>query len=789
MSQVPESTGDNINLVSTQMQGRLEEFEELGNDQENRRKKRDFMQQFKNEGGEGGSFLEIRKSKSRDNRNPKSKQKSTKRNTKRIKSMTSLMEDAYSKGKDFQDFKTSEPGLKNDYVQLSIFQYFSGHKETISNILKRIESVEDQNLEKESLFKDSNREEARILYSKNEWADIIKNIKLKFPSLSAKTKKSLKYITNKIQFQTQPQGNLHGNQVDSIWSQASAPPDNGLTDEDLKWLYDLSHEQIFNDNTILEDDLEDDNDSTNPFVLTLSQAMNKTEPLEDVDTDIISDSSPEPSQLIIGSRNMDKNSLNKIQVKDSIYNPNFHIDEISSHQRESMLETNGSIDSFPFAQSIRKRSENQDVIEIPHPHLKTTPRNIEPMAGTQDLPINISSSTHDQLENEIRKGEQLSPVLPDEIIVSSPLKDAIPEVFKTPTKRLQGTSQIRSSPLSLERIQTPSKFEGRASINFPEQDIVTSSNVSSLYSTAKSRFRHTAEQHLESQSDSEECGGEEIIFSSMPQRKPKGQIKSYHTSRLEVRGGLCFAESEAEYNKVKIKRIETKTIDVDSENEIYDSQEENVNDHSVSIIEITRELNDTEELLHLGQSPFVGNERTEQDTSVLQVPSSPQANETGILDFLPGSQSINDVFSSGIQSTQVPIASETSEKNGLDKISTKYLRNKLQEWGLKPVKGRDRMIQVLSKTGALIDENPFNLDKDEKTPINPSQYVKTSIYNKINEAIKQDQYWLDKVISFEPINLGRLHQWLGSNPVGIELERDTLVKYCDDLGIACTDIQ
>lgn len=788
MSRLTEDSIGDINLASTQMQGRLEEFDEISKEEENMKKRIERLRKFKNIDTNTNHTIGLQnenlENKNKDTSITKPKRRS-KRDNNRIKSLTSLMEETYNKGKSFQELKQSKLGQKD--AQLSIFQYFSGHKEKIGDILKRIESIEKRKLELSDVPEIEH--ESIILYTKKEWTDIIKRIRLRFPELSSRTKKSLKYITNKIQIQNQSQLiSEYPKNNSSIWSQASAPPDTEFTDDDLKWLYDLTSEQIINESTILQNDLEESDNET-PFVMTLSQVMNTTKSEDTIDRefDVILDSSPEPSPIRVSFCCRDEQSdkalhlsEQKIQVKNSIYDPEFNGNEIFSHQKDS-VETAVSIESFPFVQSGQRESITGDIAEISEDNFQvseTAPRQPQAIHGTQEAPIEISSSSINRGKTNLMSEEdRASHNEAEEVIISSPIKDS--ELFKTPTKRTPGSKNIMSSPFRLHCNSSPLLI--RSNSVTPRHERIVSEE-SSAYSTARSKFKLSSAQLIPSQyqfDDSEE----EAIFSSMPARQAYKKRKVYHTSRLLIDGGL-YVELMNENSKVKIKTIETKRQPVDSENEIRDSEDEGEHDNSLSVIEITREVDDTDDLVNLGRNP-----RNENDTSVLQVPSSPQIDNSNVLGLLYTSQAADSAFGSE-KILEDPIRSNALEltQDEFNNMSTKDLKAKFQEWGLKPVKGKEKMIQILSETNKLVSQSQLNDSQDK--PMTASQHtIKTNIYNRISFHLKQDQYWLDKILSFEPINLCMLQEWLASGSAGVKLETDILEKYCDELGITYTDIK
>lgn len=774
---------DGADFASTQMQGRLEEFDEISKEEDNMKKRIEGLKKFKNIDTTLNNKQSLQNMNFKDRGVAKPKRR-TKRDNNRIKSLTSLMEETYNKGKSFEELKKSNKGQKD--VQLSIFQYFTGHKEKIGDILKRIESIEQKNVEQSDPH--DTQHESKILYNKNEWTDIIKKIRIRFPELSNRTKKSLKYITHKIQ---QDQFRLTSESPknnSSIWSQASAPPEKEFTDEDLKWLYDLTSEQIINENTILQNDLEE-SDNENPFVMTLSQVMNtsKSEGTIDSESDVILDSSPEPSPIKVKSlyKNESSNktghlSGQMIQVKNSIYDPGFNGNEIYSRQQDS-VETAVSIESFPFVQAHREESIAKDMIGISDDRFQAS----QSIHGTQEIPIEVISSSIDQDEaDDKRKGdftthyeENDEKEEKEEVIISSPIKDT--EVFKTPTKRTPRSKNIIASPFQMNYDSSPLLIRSISAT--PRHETIVSEK-SSAYSTAKSKFRYSSAQPIPSQYPFEDSE-EEAIFSSIPPRQFHKKRKIYRTSRILVDGALNVVEESSENSKLKIRTIETKRLPLDSENEICDSEDEEANDNSISVIEITREIDGTDDLINLGK-----NSRNEHDTSILQVPSSPQVDNSNVLGLLHESDTASVIDSERKHGGLIRSEALEASDDDFHKMSTKDLKARFHEWGLKPVKGKEKMIQILSETNKLIDQSQLN--DDQEKPITTSQHaIKTNIYNRISVHLKQNQYWLDKIMSFEPINLYKLQDWLASGPAGARLETEILEKYCDELGIAYTDIK
>ncbi|EGV64510.1 hypothetical protein CANTEDRAFT_113279 [Yamadazyma tenuis ATCC 10573] len=147
---------------------------------------------------------------------------------------------------------------------------------------------------------------------------------------------------------------------------------------------------------------------------------------------------------------------------------------------------------------------------------------------------------------------------------------------------------------------------------------------------------------------------------------------------------------------------------------------------------------------------MVGQLIAKADRSVIQVPSSPDIGAVTLSQRNP---------------------SEFSQ------MSAKELRGVFKDWQLKPVKTKEKMIEILENASEIIDSQ------------NPSQLTQTEfneqVFQKLSEAIKNNHEWLEKINSYEPILIEKLKAWLDTET--IICEPDLLEKFCDFKGICYTN--
>ncbi|WEJ97276.1 5'-flap endonuclease [Yamadazyma tenuis] len=214
--------------------------------------------------------------------------------------------------------------------------------------------------------------------------------------------------------------------------------------------------------------------------------------------------------------------------------------------------------------------------------------------------------------------------------------------------------------------------------------------------------------------------------------------KKYNTRTIEMDGEINIREVDSDH--IKIRKIGQRQKSV-GEDEVEDSDDDAVN---ISIIELSTLVEESEE------ESMVGQLIAKADRSVIQVPSSPDIGAVTLSQRNP---------------------SEFSQ------MSAKELRGVFKDWQLKPVKTKEKMIEILENASEIIDSQ------------NPSQLTQTEfneqVFQKLSEAIKNNHEWLEKINSYEPILIEKLKAWLDTET--IICEPDLLEKFCDFKGICYTN--
>ncbi|ANZ76958.1 BA75_03715T0 [Komagataella pastoris] len=152
--------------------------------------------------------------------------------------------------------------------QRALLKVLSGKKRKVNEVLKQVEDIELENSTTKGQREKTEQEEStqefpegfgEVLYTKSEWDLLINSIRIRFPRLSATSRKTLNMITEKYNER------LHSEEV-SIWDASSMPPIQ-LTSDDIRVLHDLKE-----DDEVEPNELESISD-TRSVILTLSQAL------------------------------------------------------------------------------------------------------------------------------------------------------------------------------------------------------------------------------------------------------------------------------------------------------------------------------------------------------------------------------------------------------------------------------------------------------------------------------------------------------------------------------------
>jgi len=709
--------------------------------------------------------------------------------------------------------------------------YFSGDQTKIDEFLLKFSKCNDI-----SKFQQKNY---HLLYSKSEWNYILQCIKLKFPDLNPTTKKNLKLITRKIdQFEQ-----LHENDR-SVWSQASSHPECKLTEEELQWLYDLSDDQMVS-NTSFTDDQPSDTAKHIMILSQTMNKVDQVEDdsLEAPAIEIILDSEPEPE--ILGRndvRNAPSHQLESVFDPQTSFQ-SFPFAEVTINNRKLNESKNEPIheviNSLPVLSPLIEEQIKCPVspeiidtalptIEVPSSSSKQNSTNEQrelkvfnefnewlvssPQGGSVVSKSNLDCSSvprekiiavdsHEAIQSSVDVRKVTDNLQrPDDVAQAALKRDLETSPFISPNKRKRtNLDKVNKSPLSYTinkaikdqgspiRIrQSPSAVvRGHSTVSnsspiisplkpprSPIRLIPNSSNLSddelmilsgeSVYSTAKSSFRTQFETP-------------EVVPSlSIGKSNEKPKRKLLNTTRYEIKSDINIKEFYDENTKIRVRNLGSKVITIDLENEVSDSEDD---EKSVSIIEITREIE------------AEGN-GSDGNTSVLQVPSSPHSNRDVLADIITSSddEPTNDnIDMENVKWLRKNTTQDVDLVEELNKLSTKQLKQKFIEWQLKPVRSRARMIEVLLGIAKLIaDSNDIQGSQFSITMIfqqcQETEQVTNRIQERLNDLIRQESSWYEKIISYEPIRVIDLQQWFES--VGYAIELEILKRYCDDQGIA-----
>ncbi|KAK6464174.1 structure-specific endonuclease subunit SLX4 [Scheffersomyces coipomensis] len=727
-SEEMEKDDDSIFFISTQMQSIHEDVVENEKNEVKIASQISRLKSFShdNSSSRGNSQVTVNKVKVQ----PKLKAKKS-GSSKKNQSMSSMVRDKFSTDK---------------------LSYFTGDQSKIDKFLKRIRREEElDELLPLAPKAGSNGGGVKLstsqLICQRDWSYFLKSIKMKFPNLRSSRKRNLKIITRKIAIATQDNVDAEN----SLWSQAASMPDTELSKDDLKWLYDLDDEELMNASSFVEDDIIDNRE----FVLTLSQNMNEDEEVEFSTTGspsqgiidifsssaenengdeiiVISDSESEVEELTVSMEKSQSYSQSQVQpgqsylqVMESIYKPE---ETLPSHQDE-VVDPLISFQSFPFADPKRKIIRTQeDLSQV---------NEAEPIEITSSTSLSKTPSFQ-QTPNKLKR--TISDISP----------------FKTPTKRSKQLLDTTNTPTNSSPVKliaassTESTPDGGQYGNIEDDEEIMSSDGDTVYSTART---YIYSNQLQKDRTPVKKNGLKVV----PIRK------TIQTTRHEVSNAIPVQDYTDPINHIQLKRVgfkEKEVIDID---EIIPDSEDDEDDKEISIVEITRVVEDLSD---------------KTNTSILQVPSSPS----------------KEMFSS--QEIRNFLAEEEDESGGsidFSKFTTTQLKEQFKEWGLKPVRGRDKMISILTEASKLT----INSQTTDSTCATRTTSIKNAtttttisatqqtMYEKLNEIIKSNDYWYEKIISYEPLILEDMQKWLES--IGYKLEYDFLQKYCDEGGICCTN--
>jgi structure-specific endonuclease subunit SLX4 len=715
--------------------------------------------------------------------------------------------------------------------------YFSGDQTKIDEFLLKFSKCND--------ITKFHQRNYHLLYSKSEWNYILQCIKLKFPDLNSTTKKNLKLITRKIdqfeqihendssvwsQASSHPECKLTDQELQWLYDLSDDQMVSNTSFAEDQPSDNANHIMILSQTMNKSEHVEDDNSETpvieiildsepEPDILRRNDIRNApSHQLESIFDPQTSFQSFPFAEVTLTSRKLNEPEDEPIhEVINSLTVPSpLGEEQIQGSMSPVIADTAHSTIEIPPSNSKQNSTNEENEVNQPNElkGMKVFNEYNEWLASSPQSDSVVSKSNLDDanVRNETSRATDFHDVIQSSVDVfkvadnvhkldAAVLKrDLETSPFISPNKRtklnldkvnnlpssytINKTIKEQGSPI---RIRHPPSavVRGHSTVSnsspivsplkpprSPIQLIPNSSDLSddevmilsgeSVYSTAKSSFRTQLETPIVAPS----------LSIKKLDEKPKKKL--LNTTRYEIKSDINIKEFYDENTKIRVRNLGCKVITIDLENEVSDSEDD---ENSVSIIEITREV-ETEE------------SGSDRNTSVLQVPSSPHSNRDVLADIITSSDDESTKENNDIDRPKWSPKKTTQDVNlvgELNKLNTKQLKQKFIEWELKPVRSRARMIEVLLEIAKLIVEssdiqgsqfNVTNLFQQCWT----TEQVKNRIHERLNDLIRQELFWHEKIISYEPIRLIDLQQWFEST--GVVLELDILRQYCDDQGIA-----
>lgn len=117
----------------------------------------------------------------------------------------------------------------------TVLRLLSGKKRKVNEIISKLEQIEAN-----SQHSEPDSGSPKMVYTRSEWYSLMKIIRVNFPNLSKPSRLSLLRI-NAIYEQSLSQAS----QNTSLWAEASTLPEARLSEQDLRWLYDLGESDGF----------------------------------------------------------------------------------------------------------------------------------------------------------------------------------------------------------------------------------------------------------------------------------------------------------------------------------------------------------------------------------------------------------------------------------------------------------------------------------------------------------------------------------------------------------------
>lgn len=567
---------NSLYFASTQMQARYEELEAADKCDTNINHRIAELQTFKMiDSNTQDSFETFTKDKSLRERNFKNGE-IKKAKSKKIKSMTSLMANTFNENRSLRG--SQETNKKECNSQLSILKFFP-----------TVKPLHNSNECPSPVYELNN-----AIYDKLEWLDIVRCIRIHFSKRFAKRKKE--HFTECCNCSHDLRRRYPGD-IESMWAYASAPPENGLENEDIKTLYDFSDEDFLMSEAVEDERFHDYKLGCGPRMVSMSQSL--VDPKADSKSchdGIVSDSSPEPEPLTLHPLS------NKVSSKVSLSfcSPQSGYSPFRRNSLENQKNQNGESfqqKSFSDVSKTSRYPQQYDLTEF------STPAIPESFNYVDNAPAESPCTT--QSEYMYIAGNRLN-------LHEGKHFWGIVDEMKSEFKHDKSTEANNASSVGMRRgTDDPSLFSD--SLQISNADLET--HLSPKYDSRYSPLGHSPEQ-VHNKERRNTCNDTGAF-----QSHQKGELVSY------LRVDSFFSRFDWAKEKILGTSISVSESQNEAEGTVEDSSDEEFNPFCILRLSrsILLEANSLQELACLSNNVHV-------NKPILQVPSSPQLENSNCLD-------------------------------------------------------------------------------------------------------------------------------------------------------------
>lgn len=706
----------------------------------------------------------------------------------------------------------------------SLFKLLSGKKKKMNDLLSTIDEIENGKLHRNSNEMVETSEEcvSDIMYSKDEWFNLLKVIRVNFPNLSKRSKLTLSKINKAYEEHydsltevgTPPLLNFVDDETPYLWNMASSFPKTRLTDEDLKWLYDLDDNNLKTNNVNssfvdIDDGLNEENN-----IYTLSQLIEQHRTVNDYIPDnksnIIIDLTQNVDDALEKSCNNDTGTYQA--VNSTLDNPKLNNDhgtemvkEIGTPSKSIKDEADyfipcSSPRASPIVVSPKKIENIKKKLEFFRDRDSQVKTTISPQKQKNLIkdPLDYAKASRSEKvnipQNIIGNDSNQIEVIPDSededavTILSSNI-----DIFTKALEKIEPHFEKNSIGYKWD-----DTFLHKENYSIDEKEKSLSEKDGTEVNQLKCLALDLAQETQISDSDVDSC--KSVYLSARQVKSSCNSIKKKKT-RYEFKGHLSSV-FEAPFGKFIETKITHERRFADPE-VVLDTESEN--DGEISIIEIVKEVRTKQDLTDTDVSVSL-NDRFESkqnpNGSEIQVFSSQNMDHVDPADKI-------EAHASQVLVHPFVDSSVLQAFNEFTVIGTRLL---LSKWGFKSKKSKKENSKFLSTVYTIICliKKEFTIEiqsqdlptenqtkettaKDRQEIINQfydkllmirSQDVQNALFNFISDIVEQDEGLYSKILKYVPITLTEIQKLLHIK--SIDIDKEILRTWADNTSVTYT---